>query len=231
VKSGKPALVTTLRLFSEGRTWAPKVLHNVGNEGPSEDTRLQDGPTPSTKLVDVALCTSAAPLYFPPHEHPNFGYCVDVGLFANCPATISLAVALRAHPGSFEDLRILSIGTGAPASGIDLERSSPFDDPDDYGGLAWLDPIPRGPTMEGAEKLTPVFPLLSIMLDASSASHNYICIQSLHGRYRRVQVTSRRPIALDATDERSLNALENAADLIPAEEWKKTTDWLKEQLG
>lgn len=37
----------------------------------------------STYLYDAALSTAAAPVYFPPYYHPQFGWCSDGGLFAN----------------------------------------------------------------------------------------------------------------------------------------------------
>lgn len=228
LRSGKSALVTTLRLASEAKHWAPLVLHNVGTEA-APNTRVQDGPSRSTRLVDAALATSAAPLYFPPHRHPQFGYCVDGGLVANCPASIALALALRANRGNLADIRILSIGTGTQASGIDVPRSTPFAQPGDYGALAWLDPIDRGEVI-GGNRLTPAFPLIAALFDASSAAHNYICDQALGPQYHRVQVDLARSVALDDTSPAALGFLAAAAQTIPADDWRRTTAWLREQL-
>jgi predicted acylesterase/phospholipase RssA len=228
------ALVTTLRLSARDKSWAPLILHNVGEEGEAADnTRLQDRPTRLTSLVDAALSTSAAPLYFQPHLNPGFGYCVDGGLFANCPASIALGLACRANKGNVNNIRILSIGTGAQISGIDIANSPPFDKPTEYGALAWLSPVHRGEQLgkNEKEKLTPAFPLISALFDASSASHNYVCDQALDTNYRRVQVTLPKPISLDDTSEDSLKFLENADTFIPDEEWKKTIKWLKDQLA
>ena len=58
----RSAVVTTLRLFSEARNWAPLVLHNVGEaNADAADIRVQDKQTLSTKLVDAALCTMPPP--------------------------------------------------------------------------------------------------------------------------------------------------------------------------
>jgi len=233
----KPALVTTLRLCSEDenkiKSWAPLVLHNLGHQAATQESKLEDGPTPWIKLVDAALATSAAPLYFPPYDCDRFGYCVDGGLFANCPASIALSLWLRVHPGTFDDIRILSIGTGNQPSAIDLKDKDSwlFSDPSDYGALAWLNPFPRGAGEKDKDKLTPSFPLISALLDASSASHNYICKQAMGDNYCRVQVTLPKPIALDDTSPESLEILKNTADSIPADSWQKITDWLQKSVG
>lgn len=232
LRTGKSALVTTLRLFTEAKNWAPLVLHNVG-EGPGAagNNRVQDCRTPATKLLDAALCTSAAPLYFPPHLHPEFGFCVDGGLFANCPASVAMGLACRANKGGVRGIRILSIGTGTQVNGIDIDHSLPFNRASEYGALAWLSPVQRGERVGGKETLTPSFPLISALMDSGSAAHDYICEQALGGNYHRVQVRLPRPIPLDDTSREALDFLASADGLIPAVEWKATTDWLRAQLA
>jgi uncharacterized protein len=227
----RSALVTTLRLHSESRNWAPLVLHNLGAEGAGAvDNRLQDRPTRSTRLVDAALCTSAAPLYFPPYLHPEFGFCVDGGLFANCPASIALGLACRANMGDINSVRILSIGTGLQVSGIDIPHSMPFERAAEYGALAWLSPLPRGVSLGNKETLTPAFPLISALLDANSASNSYVCNQALAENYHRVQMNLPKPIDLDDTSKDALDFLEEVAERIPMAHWKATTDWLRAQI-
>ncbi len=228
----RSVLVTTLRLFSEAGNWSPLVLHNLGDdeEGPA-DVRLQDRPTRSTRLVNAALCTSAAPLYFPPYPHPDFGFCVNGGLFANCPASIALGLACRANRGHVRSIRILSIGTGVQISGIDIPHSMPFERAAEYGALAWLSPLPRGASLGNRETLTPAFPLISALLDASSSANSYICDQALAGNYRRMQMYLPKPVALDDTSKGTLDFLGQVADRIPKAEWKATTDWLRAQIG
>jgi predicted acylesterase/phospholipase RssA len=230
LSSGKPALVATLRLSSRDKSWAPLILHNLKPPEVKGETKLQAEPTPWLKLVDAALCTSAAPLYFPPNEAPVLGYCVDGGLFANCPASLALAMAMGTKAASFNDIRILFIGTGTQVNGIDIRNSRSFDKPSDYGALAWLDPMPQE-VRSGSDKVTPAFPLLSALMDASSSSHNYVCMQALGKQYKRVQVTLSEPVALDAVDNHSMEVLEKAADSIPDEEWNAITKWLKEQVA
>ena len=96
LKPGKAAIVTTLRLSSDQKSWVPLVLHNLDLSDAASNPHVADGATLDTLLVDAVLCSTAAPLYFPPHKHPEYGYCVDGGLFANCPA--SIAWLLRTRP-------------------------------------------------------------------------------------------------------------------------------------
>jgi patatin-like phospholipase/acyl hydrolase len=76
--------------------WLPLVHHNLNVSSSAQNPHVEDGATLDTRLVDPGLCTSAAPTYFRSHEHPEFGRCVDGGLFANCPASIAMSAAVRA---------------------------------------------------------------------------------------------------------------------------------------
>jgi uncharacterized protein len=228
LKPGRAALVTTLRLSSDKKSWAPLVLHNLPMNA-SKDTHVEDGPTPSTRLVDAAMCSSAAPLYFPPHLHPEFGYCIDGGVFANCPASIALALAARANKGKNVSPRMLSIGTGTQLNSIDIP-SPPFETPEEFGALAWLSPIARGKIPDGGHR-TPAFPLISALLEAGSASHSYVCKQALGDDYHRVQVQLAKSIPLDATDVDSRKRIhEAAAKLFESPNWHATVAWLRHQL-
>jgi predicted acylesterase/phospholipase RssA len=205
---GKAALVTTLRLSSADEAgWTPLVLHNL----PTTDKTLK------TRLVDAALATSAAPLYFPPYKVEGFGYCVDGGLFANCPAGLALATALRARP-SLESIRVLSIGTGAGVNRMMIPQT-PFNKDGDYGMFAWLAPKAR-------DNNIPSFPLISALFDASSAADDLICQRILGERYHRIQVQLKQPIPLD--DHKQVGRLEVIAKAFiknsPA--WKAAKEWL-----
>jgi patatin-like phospholipase/acyl hydrolase len=59
---------------------------------------------------DVALATSAAPTFFPPHEIDN-EFFADGGLYANSPDDLALHEALHFLDIALDDVRMLSIGT------------------------------------------------------------------------------------------------------------------------
>lgn len=62
------------------------------------------------KIVDVALATSAAPVYFPPHEIRNSQY-IDGGLAANSPALMAYHEATFFLHQNPSQIKLLSIGT------------------------------------------------------------------------------------------------------------------------
>jgi len=82
-------------------------------------------------LVDVALGTSAAPVYFPAHQIGPYRI-VDGGLIANDPTHVVVHEAMKffhVRPPLFEDsttgnddLRVLSIGTLSPKRLADLRK-------------------------------------------------------------------------------------------------------------
>lgn len=74
--------------------------------------------------VDAALCTSAAPTYFPVHMGR-----IDGGMARNNPCGVAMAEALRMFPG--EPFRLLSINCPRTPSG-----SSATDG--DWGAIRWM---------------------------------------------------------------------------------------------
>ncbi len=65
------------------------------------------------KLVDIALATSAAPSYYPIHEHNEFLY-TDGGVWANNPSLCGLLEAIDYYVGErkdYEEYSILSISS------------------------------------------------------------------------------------------------------------------------
>ena len=65
----------------------------------------------SKTMVEVALSTSAAPLYFRPLDAGGYRY-VDGGVWANNPTMIGLIEALTCFDIQPEQIRILSLGCG-----------------------------------------------------------------------------------------------------------------------
>lgn len=220
----RSALVTTFRLECESG-WAPLVLHNLGQQTSRFRTRVQDGPSLNIKLVDAAMASAAAPLYFPPYLVPGYGYCVDGGLFANCPSAIAYALVMALVPESRRKrLRMLSIGTGAS---IDRMRipTPPLESPDQYGAAAWLSPVPIDINKDGSNE-TPAFPLISALFDASSAAQNYICEATSGIDYHRVQIPLEKLLPMDDASQDNMDAIKAAADKWIANELPATLNWL-----
>ena len=84
----------------------PKVFKKAGNQ----TEHFVDN---TIKLVDIALATSAAPSYYPVHEHNNFLY-TDGGVWANNPSLCGLLEAIDYYVGAgkeYDDFSILSISS------------------------------------------------------------------------------------------------------------------------
>lgn len=167
--------------------WKAKIFHNF--EGPGSDG--------GEYAVDVAMRSSAAPVYFPIYQ----GF-VDGGLVANNPSMCALCQAL--HPEGagrpMAEISLLSIGTG-----ITQEVITSLDGT--WGLLQWA------PS------------LVSLMMGASEGLPDYQCGLLLGSRYQRIQPHLQAAIGLD--DVKSLPVLEQAAkdyDLADTARWI-TSNW------
>lgn len=167
------------------RRWKPKLFHNF--PGPTGD--------PGALVRDIALYSSAVPVVFAPVD----GY-IDGGVFAANPTLCAVAQTQDSRslpvPPRFEELRVLSLGTGK--SPLHIPPSSA-----DWGMVQWAKP------------------LLGLVLDAGVAAVDYQCRQFLNDRYHRLNPwLDGRPILLD--DIEALPLLRQAAeasDLGPTLEW------------
>jgi patatin-like phospholipase/acyl hydrolase len=112
-------------------------------------------------LTDVLLASCAAPGYFPGRVVAGRPL-IDGGFAANNPALCALAEAVRVH-GSFDRVRVLSLGTGAAPSPIAA------DDIVEWGLLEWA---PRA---------------ISELLEGQVAAADYQAAQLLGSRYLRLQ--------------------------------------------
>jgi hypothetical protein len=207
-------MVTTFRLHDEQEgSWRPEILHNLG---PIDDAS-------SSHVVEAAMCTSAAPTYFPPHKHSRLGYCVDGGLFANNPSSLALASALKAGQ-PMGSIRLLSIGTGATKNSMTIPHTPLFRrGPENYGILGWLFPRMAGDT--------PSYPLLNALFEAGSATSHHIASEILGPKqYQRVQVPLKESIGLDKVDAiPDIKALSES--FFTSDAWPKVRRWVEEEFS
>ena len=77
-------------------------------------------------MVDVALCTTAAPTFFAAHAHDNT-YFMDGGVWANNPTMLGLVDALACHDIASHQIKCISLGCG--------RSSIPISDRQLEGGL------------------------------------------------------------------------------------------------
>lgn len=110
------------------------------------------------KIIDVALATSSAPLYFEPHEM-HFGY-IDGGVVCNNPAVYAMGEATQLFGNDF---KLLSLGTGFKTPMISNEKASGF------GIVGWASV------------------LFDILFDGVSAMEDSVCRKMLGDRFLRIQ--------------------------------------------
>jgi Patatin-like phospholipase len=210
----RKVLVTTLQLEDKNNKggWKPIALHNLGK------------PAIESHIVEAAMCTSAAPVYFPPYEHHQLGYCIDGGLFANNPGSLAAATAIDSGV-ELSSIRLLSIGTGAPTYEFPIPRPLLFNAIETLGPTAWLLPISMG-------NRTPAYPLLNALFDSSSATDSLVCHSLLQDRYQRVQVPLKTELPIDGVEDKDLQQLGSLAeDYSSSKEWKPIVDWAEKQLA
>jgi patatin-like phospholipase/acyl hydrolase len=211
----KKVLVTTFQLYNEPDTnnpsWRPITLDNL----PNNEINSQD-----TLIIDAALCTSAAPVYFPPHQHPTYGLCIDGGVFANNPSTLALARVLNSgilEDRNIENIRILSVGTGQTQNRMRPEYQ--LDRPLRYGPTTWFWPIEFDDT--------PKIPLLSIMMDGSSILDDFQTKMILGtDKYQRINVELNQTIPLDGCSQiQKMKDLVN--NYIKSDQWNENITWIQ----
>jgi len=155
----------------------------------------------AVKLLDVAMASSAAPTYFPPHlitaDGVDYGYFADGGTFANNPVMNGINVAIAANRAKgLDQIEALSIGTGQQPTDISEEM---IRDPNDWGLLKWFG-ITSGAT-KGA--------LIELLLTTSAENQFWMAHLVLKERLVRlnpplpkvVGLAKHTPVSYDLMDE------------------------------
>lgn len=185
-----PVLINTLQLDDTGASpnaWTPLAIANTGGS-----------PYGDMLAWEAALCSGAAPIYFPPFSPSSvaLGFCADGGLFANNPSLSAIA-ALRGQGVAASDLYVLSLDTGTTADGMSASIINGWGGPLSMGPAQWLLPF----SQTGGGTTTPKFPLLSALMDSSSAAITQQAALLLGANYFRVTVPLTGPVALDDTSD------------------------------
>jgi patatin-like phospholipase/acyl hydrolase len=128
------------------------------------------------KLIDIALRTSAAPIYFPSYQ--NF---VDGGIYALNPSLLAFSRAIDENGGNKEiaEIKILSIGAGLNPCQIRSDIN--------WGVDHWMS------FQNGIGEM----PLVNMITDIGSAIPNYPLEQILKDRFLRINTTFDFPIEID----------------------------------
>lgn len=179
------------------RTWKPKFFHNFDVSGADKDERV----------VDVAIRSTAAPVYF-----PSSGPYIDGGVVANSPSAVALMQVLYdsgENPGSSE-IALLSVGTGRYDQYV--EEASTGKDLN-WGVVQWASR------------------LVDIWLGSGMSMADWQCRKMLGAAYHRLDPGLPEAVDLDVNDEKEFRKLKDrakSARLTDAVRTQETTiEWLK----
>ena len=193
--------------------------------GPLALTNLPGSECADIAVIDAAMCTSAAPIYFPPYAVPPAPatptmWCADGGLVANNPSSFTLGNVLKSNVvQDLSKVRMLSIGTGVT---IDYVPSLFLNGSEnDWGMLMWLNPLPV--------PHQPKFPVLGAMFDGQSQIADIEVANILGQQYVRANPTL--PQTIDLADCSQIGTLQTVAqDYITTDEWKSAKSWAYENF-
>ncbi|MDN3645184.1 patatin-like phospholipase family protein [Pontixanthobacter aestiaquae] len=207
--SGAQVVVNSLQLWSEWEgQWSPVMIGSGRND-----------PFAEMHMVDAAMCSGAAPTYFPPHEpvspaSKQWGYFADGGLFANNPSASAVSYAVENFGADVSNMRVLSIGTGKTRQGInpgDVGKA------DCWGAWQWLRPSSRD------NGKVPAAPLIEAALTASAASCEQYAKRMLGNHYIRANLDLEQAYALDNWQD--IGVLEEAvAKFVQTDGWDVIVD-------
>ncbi len=181
------------------KKWYPEIFDNFDREKAK-----------SYSLVDVALRSAAAPIYYPSYQ--NY---VDGGIFALNPSLVAFSSSIDPEKGGkkLEDIRILSIGTGINPVAIHEEV--------DWDEIRWMKPY------HSISRL----PLFSLMTEVGSYVPHYPLTQLLKNKYKRLNGHLPSPIEMDDASRvpTLIRSAKHIRDLYP-DEWAETVAWVKEHF-
>ncbi len=168
--------------------WRPIFFSNL----PSSDYN-------DMKVVDVALASCAAPIYF-----SSYNKYIDGGVVANNPSTVALSFALGMLCGrrSLSSIRLFSVGTGYSPNYIKYNTAY-------WGAIQWL----LSPD--------PPVPLINLLLDGAARADDMITSQLLGKNYQRLNPILTESIGMDQYWK--IDFLKDFADRLNIDD---TINWL-----
>jgi uncharacterized protein len=183
--------------------WRPVLFHNL----PGLDTLPN---LSGTSLVDAAMCSAAAPLFFPPHDIAQ-GAFVDGGVAANDPCAAAIAAALASSLGSKDGLGAAAIAAVSIGTGNTVNFFPPASAVFPFGILGWMWPY--------QQDKTPAFPLIETLFAGSSGIGDLISAMLLRqSTYIRVNPVFAESFSLD-----ECAAIDQISDLTKA--YLETDAW------
>ncbi len=172
--------------------WGPVFYNNLPGSTNMEEL-----------VIDVALASNAAPIYFPSYKNH-----IDGAVIANNPSTAAIAAARgkQRNIKALDNMYLLSIGTGKYPQQITADTTK-------WGAYAW------------AFYPKPQFPLLDLLFNSDIPVDEFYSSQLLREQYCRLNLEIPKeigPIPLDAYSKTpTLISLANDLDLAMTIKWIK----------
>ncbi|MFQ4201924.1 patatin, partial [Clostridioides difficile] len=184
----KLVMIPSFYIGNEENAWKPVFYNNMTNSF-----------TKTSKVVDVAMASSAAPVFF-----PTYNRHVDGGIIATDP---SLACIIHAIDSGFKlkNTRLFSIGTGYVYNSIKADTT-------EWGAIDWI--INKEPDL----------PIISITLEGNSQMSQLFSQKLLGDNYYRLNPKMEKDVAMDDCD-----ALEYLISLGENCDIKDAFGWIKKK--
>lgn len=197
-------VVPSFRLYSKKtRIWEPVFFNNF----PSSENADE-------RVVDVALASSAAPIYF-----PSYNDCIDGGVIANNPDMVAISYAVGEHAANAKLSNIVHLSFGTGWNPLKIDRNTSH-----WGLIQWMYSFLPGYT-------NPKLPLLSVFTDGDVAADMYVTRHLLNDRYMRISPELNERIHLDDyTKLPALIEIGNQFDLLPTLAFVET-HWNDENIN
>lgn len=187
---GKLVVIPSFYIGNETSSWKPIFYNNIPNSS-----------TENARVVDVAMSSSAAPVFFPTYKNH-----IDGGIMATDPSLACIVYAMGKELGkSCDNMRLLSLGTGYSFNSIKQDTTS-------WGAVDWI--ISKNPD----------FPIISITLEGNAGMSQIFSEKLLEDNYNRINPRLDRDIGMDDCE-----ALDYLIDMSQNYDIKDHIKWMKDK--
>lgn len=160
---GKLVVIPTFYLGSETSEWKAIFYNNLPNSK-----------TENARVVDVAMASSAAPVFFPTYQSH-----LDGGMIATDPSLACIIHAIDKELSmDVDEIRLLSIGTGYVYNSIKEDTTK-------WGILDWL------------VNKSPGLPIISVTLEGNCQMSQLFSKKLLKDNYYRLNPKMGRDVSMD----------------------------------
>lgn len=183
---GKLVIIPSFYLGDNNNSWRAMFYNNIPNSS-TEDFRV----------IDVAMASSAAPVFFQSYESH-----IDGGIIATDPSLASIIYSIDKDLGKkIKNIRLLSFGTGYYYNSIKEDTS-------EWGAIDWV------------TSKDPDLPIITVTLEGISQVSQIFSKKLLDDNYYKINPKMDRYIAMDDVKElQYLKELANEYDITECINW------------